>query len=193
MAWITYTVQSWTALWIRHVLCTLAPVSSTAAKWAEYIRFPVACSATCTFVVWNTILFPYVYFVGLKNDERQKQFYEFASSYGVMQRHVFNILYAVLNILWASPPRPVEWVDLALAYISLSTYMVWYTFILDRVGIHIYPMLTPRVWWVTLGMWSFVVFLYYCVFLVWKSFSVHEDMWNWMVYLRLDGQAQAER
>ena len=86
------------------------PVSSTAAKWAEYIRFPVACSATCTFVVWNTILFPYVYFVGLKNDERQKQFYEFASSYGVMQRHVFNILYAVLNILWASPPRPVEWI-----------------------------------------------------------------------------------
>lgn len=41
-AWSTYTVQSWTLLWIRHGLCILAPFNSWALRWAEYTRFPVA-------------------------------------------------------------------------------------------------------------------------------------------------------
>ena len=48
-AWATYTVQSWTLLIVRHGLCVLAPFSKWAVRWAEYIRFPVACSATITF------------------------------------------------------------------------------------------------------------------------------------------------
>ena len=48
-AWSTYTVQSWTLLFVRHGLCILAPFSKWAVRWAEYIRFPVACSASITF------------------------------------------------------------------------------------------------------------------------------------------------
>lgn len=48
-AWSTYTVQSWTLLFVRHGLCIMAPFVDWAARWAEYIRFPVACSATITF------------------------------------------------------------------------------------------------------------------------------------------------
>ena len=167
--WATYTVQSWTSLWIRHVLCALVPFSSSwALEWAEYLRFPVACSATCTFVVWNFVIFPYAILFGLKTAEQKKRFYNFAFSFRLVQIHFFNIVFCVLNILWASPPRPLEWVDLNFAVISAVIYMAWYLLVLDRLGIHLYPVFTPRVWWAVIPMWSLLLLIYLGTFNLWK-------------------------
>ncbi|KAL7571820.1 hypothetical protein ACA910_002905 [Epithemia clementina (nom. ined.)] len=168
-AWSTYTIQSWTSLWIRHILCALAPFSSWALTWAEYLRFPVACSATCTFVIWNGLIFPYAYFIGLKTEEQKKGFYEFAFSFRLVQIHFFNLLFCVLNIVWTSPIRPLEWVDLNLAFVSAAAYMAWYLLVLDRLGVHFYPIFTPRVGWMVVTLWTMLVFAYFGTFFLWKS------------------------
>jgi hypothetical protein len=72
-AWSTYTVQSWSLLTIRHILCALTPWSPTAVLWAERIRFPCAASPTITFVVWYFLLVPYVYFVAMKGEAKKQR------------------------------------------------------------------------------------------------------------------------
>ena len=167
-AWATYTIQSWTSLCARHVLCALAPFSSEALEWAEFSRFPVACSSTCTFVIWNAVIFPYAYLIGLKTEEQKKRFFQFAFSFRLVQIHFFNIVFCVLNILWASPPRSLEWVDFALAFSLAIVYILWYLMLMDRLGVHFYPVFTPRVWWIVIPMWSFLVLAYLGTFFLWK-------------------------
>lgn len=170
-AWATYTVQSWTLLWIRHGLCVLAPWASWAARWAEYMRFPVMCSATVTFVVWNLILLPVIYQVGMKTPERKREFLNFCFSFRLIQLHAFNIVYAAVNVLWASPPRPLETLDLLAAIGSVLVYMLWYLCCMDRLGIHFYPIFSPRVGWLVVTAWTAAFLIYVGTFWGWHRIS----------------------
>jgi hypothetical protein len=168
-AWGTYTVQSWTLLWIRHLLCACAPISSWALQWAEYIRFPVACSTTITFVVWNTILAPLIYGVGMKTPEQKRDFCKFIFSFRLTQIHVFNIVYAILNLAWASPQRQLEPIDLYFAILSVVVYMAWYLLFLDRLGIHLYAIFSPRApGWLVVLIWTALFFVYFATFRLWQ-------------------------
>lgn len=145
-AWITYTVQSWTLLAIRHVLCAMAPWSTTALIWAEWIRFPCAVSPTITFFLWNFILMPYAYFVAMKDDPRkQRNFIRFCTSFRLLNLHGLNILFCFLNVgTIGSPPRTLEFADLFIALMSTLVYMTFYLLVLDRLGVHLYPVFSPR-------------------------------------------------
>lgn len=168
-AWGTYTVQSWTLLWIRHLLCACAPISPLACKWAEYIRFPVACSTTITFVIWNTILAPFIYCIGMKTPEKKRDFVKFMFSFRLTQIHVFNIIYGVLNLVWASPKRQLEPVDLYFAILSVVVYMAWYLLLLDRLGIHIYAIFSPRApGWAVVLIWTALFLVYFGTFRLWQ-------------------------
>lgn len=168
-AWSTYTIQSWTTLWVRHVLSALAPHYSWALVGAEYLRFPVACSTTCTFGVWNVVLFPYTYWIALRGKpDKQQKFWEFNFSFRLVQIHVFNLAFLILNVYWASPQRPLEVMDFALALFSSIVYMAWYLMVLDRLGIHLYPVFSPRVWWLVIPMWTLLLTLYAATFGLWR-------------------------
>ena len=167
-AWATYTVQSWTLLWIRHGLCVLAPWAPWAAHWAEYIRFPVICSATVTFVVWNLVLMPVIYQVGMKTPEKKQNFLKFCFSFRLLQLHGFNIVYCTMNVLWASPVRPLESLDLMAAIASVLVYMLWYLCCMDRLGIHFYPIFSPRIGWLVITAWTAAFFIYLGTFFGWQ-------------------------
>mmetsp|Transcript_13205 Transcript_13205/g.29002 ORF Transcript_13205/g.29002 Transcript_13205/m.29002 type:complete len:368 (-) Transcript_13205:366-1469(-) len=171
-AWATYTVQSWTLLWTRHVLCALAPMSATAARWAEITRFPAACSATVTFGIWNGVLFPYVYLVRLgREPDKQRNFFQFCFSFRLVQIHVLNILFCYLNVAWWSPtPRVLTRTDFGAAMVSVLVYMMWYLLVLDRLGVHLYPVFSPRApWYVVLMMWTLLLATYGATFVLWRA------------------------
>eukprot|EP00977_Amphora_coffeiformis_P017368 scaffold5610_cov157-Amphora_coffeaeformis.AAC.2 len=167
-AWATYTVQSWTLLWMRHGLCVLAPWAPWAARWAEYTRFPMICSATVTFVVWNVILMPVIYQVGMKTPEKKKGFLKFCFSFRLLQLHGFNIVYCIINVLWASPARQLETLDLLAALASVLVYMMWYLCCMDRLGIHFYPIFSPRIGWLVVISWTSAFLLYMGIFFGWQ-------------------------
>jgi hypothetical protein len=170
VAWGTYTVQSWTLLCVRHFLCAAAPVSPMSAILAEWIRFPVACSATITFVLWNTVVGPFIYVYGMKTPEQKSRFLTFVTSFRLTQIHVWNIFFCWANVYWASPPRLLEGMDLYMAALSVMTYMAFYLGILDRIGVHLYPVFSPRApGLLVVATWTIVLAAYLTSFVVWRD------------------------
>jgi hypothetical protein len=169
-AWASYTVQSWSLLTVRHLLCTLAPVYDWALVAAEMIRFPVACSVTVTFCVWNFALAPFCYCVAMKTPTEKRNFLKFVTSFRLIQVHVFNIVFCVANVYWASPRRTLVAMDLYVAILSVLVYMVWYLGVLDRFGIHLYPVFSPRAGpLIIFATWTGMLGMYLGTFFVWRA------------------------
>lgn len=170
-AWITYTVQSWTMLTVRHFLCAMAPWSSTALVWAERIRFPCALSPTITFFVWNFVLMPYAYFVAMKDSPtKQRSFLKFCTSFRLLNLHGLNIVLCVLNVgTFGSPARTLEYTDLLVAFMSTLVYMTFYLLVLDRLGVHLYPVFSPRSSFLIFA-WLGALGCYVGTFHIWRYF-----------------------
>ena len=192
-AWITYTVQSWTLLFIRHVLYSLSALfdstTNTAQQGitavtnnnfivlAELLRFPCAVAHTMTFVVWNFILVPYILCVALRNDAKKRHdFIRFCTNFRLFNLHGMNILFCVANVWYfngntnpLTTSRTLEMADLYLSGISAFMYFTFYLCILDRLGIHLYPIFSPRHSNVVVFIvWTSVILLYIATFHLWQ-------------------------
>lgn len=142
--WVTFTIWSWTIMCIRHGLCTLAPFFPSARLLAGILRFPVLLSASVTFEIWNFILMPVITLVFISG-KRRSNFLRFAFKWTLCQIHIFNIFYAFLNCVWAEPnARPFHLGDYNAGVIYMMTYIFFYFFFLDRLGIQLYPIFSPR-------------------------------------------------
>lgn len=167
--WTTYTVQSWTLLMIRHGLCAVAPYSKLALFLAELSRFPAACSATITFCVWNFALLPFILLVGLKTPEQRQGFLKFSFSFRLCNLHILNIALCYLSTAVYSPPRRLDWLDMYTALTSVLLYMLFYFAVLDRLGVHLYPIFSPRAHWtVVILSWTGLLALYGGVYQCWQ-------------------------
>jgi hypothetical protein len=144
--WATYTIQSWTMLSFRHVMSSLAcayPTSSHVVVVAELARFPAACSASITFGVWNALVMPFIYYV-MRVPEKRQAFVKFCFSPRLLNIHGLNIVLAVMNGAYASPRRSLVPWDFYLAFVSVVVYMAFYLLVLDRIGVHLYAVFSPR-------------------------------------------------
>jgi len=156
-AWVSFTLWSWTIITIRHGLCTIAPFVPSVRIMAEILRFPVLLSASITFVVWNFVLMPFILLYFLRDDpSRRSGFIKFAFGFRLCQLHIFNILFAGLNAAWIEPLRPLHVGDMNSAFCYVMTYIFFYYFILDRIGVQLYPIFSPRVPWVIFS-WIMIV------------------------------------
>lgn len=143
-AWVSFTLCSWTIMTIRHGLCALAPFFPSVRVVTGMLRFPVLLSSSITFGVWNFVLMPVIALFFLKGEGRT-EFLQFAFGWRMCQIHIFNILYAYLNCVWAEPnAQPLHLGDVNAAVVYIMTYIFFYYFVLDRIGIHLYPIFSPR-------------------------------------------------
>ena len=126
--WITYTMQAWTMLTLRHALCAMAPWSPWATGMAERMRFLCAITTTQTFVVWNFVLMPVVYFVLMKGKpHKQKEFLKFSTSFVMMNIHGLNIVLCWCNVgSWGSPRRHLEFADFYVSVVAPVVYSALY-------------------------------------------------------------------
>lgn len=143
-AWISYTMCSWTLLCVRHGLCAVAPFVPSVRVLAGALRFPLLLSASLTFGMWNFALMP-VIALGFLEGERRRKFVRWAFNWKMCQIHVFNILWAYLNCVWAEPTaQPLHLGDVNAGVVYSLGYMAFYYFVLDRIGIPLYPIVSPR-------------------------------------------------
>ena len=143
-AWVTFTVWSWTIITIRHFLVLVAPFFRSVRLASELLRFPALLSATITSGIWNFVLFPAIVLYFVKDLDQRKKFIGFFTNFRLTQLHVFNFFFAVANCAYVSPVRPLHIGDTGPAGIFLCVYMAWYYCVLDRLGIHLYPIFSPR-------------------------------------------------
>ena len=167
-AWITYTVQSWTIITLRHGLSVFAPFFPSLTLVSEILRFPSLISASVTFFVWNFLLAPVILIFLVKDGEQRKRFLAYFTNFRLTQLHVFNIFFAVINGVYAKPIRPLHLGDLCIGGLLMVGYMFWYYFVLDRFGVHLYPIFSPRTPYVVFA-WSLVIMAYAGGFLIWQA------------------------
>lgn len=144
VAWISFTLWSWTTVTVRSGLLVLAPWFTALRVAAELLRFPGLLSATVTTFIWNVVLFPAILLFYLKDTEQKKKFFGYFTNFRLTQLHVFNALFAYINGAYVEPVRPLHLGDLAAAASMMTLYMLFYFCVLDRLGIHLYPIFSPR-------------------------------------------------
>jgi len=155
--WTTFTVWSWTIMCIRHGLCALAPFLPSVRLLTGILRFPVLLSSSVTFEIWNFLLMP-VITLGFLEGKQRSGFVRFAFKWTMCQIHIFNILFAFLNCVWAEPnTKALHMGDYNAGVIYIIMYVFFYFFILDRIGVQLYPIFSPRTyicipsWGITVG------------------------------------------
>jgi hypothetical protein len=143
-AWVSFTMCSWTIICIRHGLCALAPFLPSVRLWIGILRFPVLLSASITFGIWNFVLMP-VIGLGFLKGEKRSAFLRFVLRWTMCQIHICNILYAYLNAVFFEPKaQGLHQGDVNAGVIYIVTYMTLYYCFLDRIGIQLYPIFSPR-------------------------------------------------
>lgn len=144
MVRISFTFWSWTVMTIRHGLLVVAPWVPAARIPAEILRLPVLLSACLTFGLWNFVIFPAIMVFFIHSAEARKNFALDFLGFHLINFHVFNIVFAISNAAMLAPVRPMHLGDLAAAFTMLMLYAAFYLLILDRLGVHLYPILSPR-------------------------------------------------
>jgi hypothetical protein len=169
----TYTVISWNLNTIGHGINAMAPFlcdHHILLHVNRMIRFPALVSASITTSVWNFILLPYIHFFVLDTEEKRHNFTKWNLSFRLVQKHVCNIIYAFLNtILSKRLGSNLLFDDDDLWYglfLGLG-YGLFYNLILDRIGVHIYPIFSPRSNLVVLT-WTLVFGIYFAFHWFWN-------------------------
>ena len=165
---VTYTVLSWMLNQFGHGINALAPFlydHHILLQINRIIRFPALASASITCSVWNFVLLPYIHFIGLDTEAKRHNFAKFNFNFRLVQKHVCNILYAVLNTVVtrkSNEDAAFQLFDEDDLWYGLAYgvgYGLFYNLVLDRIGVHLYPIFSPRSNLVVLT-WLFVFGIY---------------------------------
>lgn len=176
--YISYTGWSWMLLTARpgfavlgYLLDDESSTSSTTAKISALaktlessLRFPVVVAAFVTFTIWNSILLPMIYFFAMKEEKHRKDFLKFNFGFLMTNIHLLNLPLAMINtVIGGNSIRLFTLSDLWASYLVVVLYSMMYLFVLDRIGLHFYPIFCPRTAWSTI---SFVLVLGFYYFLM---------------------------
>ncbi|CAJ1958984.1 unnamed protein product [Cylindrotheca closterium] len=142
-AWVTFTVWSWTCIVVRSGLAVMAPFVPGARLPMDMLRFPTMLSASLTFFLWNFVLFPII-LVFIKDPEKKKKFIGYMTNFRLTQLHVCNIFIASYVTIYVGPRRQLHTGDAVAAATMVVIYVLVYYLILDRIGVHLYPIFSPR-------------------------------------------------
>ena len=168
----TFTITSWSLLTAHNLLSALLPFVPKLIPFLgpvhEFLRFPVLVAHTVTFLIWNFVLAPLLY-VFMPTASKKKEFIRWITTPFMVEIHVLNYPIAILAILGErSARRPLVPEDLWCALLVMFYYAVLYLFVLDRVGVHFYPIFSPRSKW-CIAAWSSLFVVYLTTFHFWNA------------------------
>jgi len=122
--------------------------------------------ATITVVVWWCVLFPA--FMSMLDAEGKAGFLRFNKNGLLINLHLLNLPLALLDVY--VHPRTLTLFDLWVAFLIAFLYMLFYVLVLDRRGIHIYIIFSPRTAFFAVSV-AAVAAMYAGVFRVFGAYS----------------------
>jgi hypothetical protein len=165
--WITFTVQTWTLILLRHVISVLVPFFPSLVYITECLRLPMLAQSTITFVGWNLVIGPIAFF-RMNTPTKRAKFIEIFTNFRLTQLHVFLMVYASIQGVWATPARTLTEFDLCISMLMVLQYVLFYIFVLDRLGIHLYLIFSPRTK-LAIITWTLTLASLYGSFFLWRS------------------------
>jgi hypothetical protein len=158
----SYTMISWTVLAARYLL----RAAGAPELLQEALRFPAVAGAVTTFTVWWTLLVPAICY-SIKTPEGRWAFLKWNCSPFLFNVHALNLPLCILD--HALSPRSFVNMDLFGGYVVGLFYILFYLFVLDANGIHLYIIFSPRTSLCFLS-YSTVLALYYGIWMLWNDF-----------------------
>ena len=156
-----------------------------ALKLYKMLRFHALFTATVTFVMWNFLIAPFVYLFAMNTPSKRRQFINWSFSFNLVQLHGFNIVFAVVNTILLSESRTIQkftFRDLWTALCFALMYSLFYVLVLDRFGVHLYPVFSPRSNFVVVT-WSMVFGMLYATYAGWNHLIDHNPLLSRMASL----------
>jgi hypothetical protein len=141
---VTYTMLSWTLLSLRLLFAATAPFSLAAAWAAELIRYIALLQTTVVVVIWWLVIVPLV-LVLEKRPAKRSEFWKWNWSFALINVHCLNLPVAAVDFL--SAPRALMLTDVWIVGVATLAYVLFYTLVLDRKGIFLYFIFSPRTHW----------------------------------------------
>ena len=132
------------------------------------LRLVALTNACVVCTIWNFILFPLIYFFSIPAGEKRQNFLKFNFGFFMTNIHVLNFPIAIFNTVYGNQIRLFTFSDLWVAYLVIILYSIVYFFIMDRLGMHFYPIFCPRSA-LSVGSIVGVLGLYYYLFLKWNE------------------------
>jgi len=132
------------------------------------LRVVAITNAFVVCAIWNLILFPIIYFFSIQDGEKQRNFLKFNFGFFMTNIHVLNFPMAIINTVYGGQIRLFTVSDLWVAYLVIMLYSIVYYFVMDRRGMHFYPIFCPRSAF-SVGSIMGVLGLYYYLFLKWNE------------------------
>ena len=127
------------------LLCAAAAPFCLAAAWgAELLRFTALLQATVVFTVWWLVIVPLLALME-KDPTKRSMFWKWNFSFALINVHCFNLPVAAVDFLY--DPRAITAMDLWIVFMAAFGYIIFYTTFLDRRGIFLYFLFTPRTHW----------------------------------------------
>mmetsp|Transcript_5396 Transcript_5396/g.5925 ORF Transcript_5396/g.5925 Transcript_5396/m.5925 type:complete len:429 (+) Transcript_5396:602-1888(+) len=116
--------------------------------------------------------------------KKKRAFLKFNVSFRMVQIHVCNIIYAILNTITSyriegssqqlqHTPQLFDSTDLWCGVTYGYMYGLFYTLVLDRIGVHLYPIFSPRTHFVIVT-WIGVFGVHYIFYICWNEVIIHE-------------------
>jgi len=137
----SFTLVSWSLLTLRFLAVLVAPHSPIAAAVGEVLRFPTLAAATTTTLLWNFVL-QFVIYWAMPTPAQRAQFVRFNRQFSLMNIHILNLPLALLSHCCSL--RPLVFFDLWVSSALFYLYALFYLLVLDPLGVHMYPVFTPR-------------------------------------------------
>jgi hypothetical protein len=169
---MTYTIQSWIMNFTRHGVNIAAPFlvdGHILLRINGILRLPALITASVTYTVWNFCLVPFL-FLQFDKKQKKKDFLLWNFSFRLVQLHGCNIIYAITNTAIIGSDTsvpPFDFNDLWYALAIGTGYAIFYILILDRLGLHLYPLFSPR--WRFSGIaWFMLILCYVSLYWVWN-------------------------
>ena len=175
---ISFTGWSWSFLTLRAGLEFSAWAAASLFNNHEFatqlaiagssLRFVAITNACVVCTIWNCILLPIIYFVSMPPGEKRDNFRKFNFGFFMTNIHILNFPMAVVNTIYGSRVRVFTMSDLWVGYLVCVVYSIVYFFVMDRIGLHFYPILCPRSAFSVVSMFG-VLGLYYFLFMKWNE------------------------
>ncbi len=182
---ISFTGWSWTLLtlraglefgaWVASSITFQNAIAMKLAVWGSSLRFVAVTNASIVCTIWNVVLLPVIYFVSLPPGEKRENFRKFNFGFFMTNIHVLNFPMAVVNTVYGTRVRVFTMSDLWVSYFVLGLYSILYFFVMDRIGLHFYPILCPRTAFCVVSI-AGILGLKYHLFLKWNELISSETV-----------------
>ena len=124
--------------------------------------------STLTVVIWWTVLTPLITAL-IGDKQKQDKFKEFNSSSLLLNIHGVNLPIAAIEFYLSS--SKFVFFDLWIALLICFSYMIFYLFVLDARGIHLYIIFTPRTHYCFL-IYSLALSIFYLCYIGWNNIFI---------------------